>query len=38
MGYARAERILNDETLLGAKFEVDIAGVLFAVTPRLKLT
>ena len=37
MGYAHAERILTDETLLAATFEVDIAGELFAVTPRLKL-
>jgi 4-methylaminobutanoate oxidase (formaldehyde-forming) len=37
MGYARAEQILSDETLLAATFEVDIAGELFAVTPRLKL-
>ncbi|MDQ2962093.1 MAG: FAD-dependent oxidoreductase [Pseudomonadota bacterium] len=36
MGYVRPERILTDETLLAAKFEVDIAGVLFAVTPQLK--
>jgi 4-methylaminobutanoate oxidase (formaldehyde-forming) len=36
MGYARAERILTDETLLAATFEVDVAGELFAVTPRLK--
>ena len=38
MGYARAEQILTDETLLAATFEVDIAGELFAVTPQLKLT
>jgi glycine cleavage system aminomethyltransferase T/glycine/D-amino acid oxidase-like deaminating enzyme len=38
MGYARAEQILTDETLLSATFEVDIAGELFAVTPQLKLT
>jgi 4-methylaminobutanoate oxidase (formaldehyde-forming) len=37
MGYARAEQILTDETLLAATFEIDIAGELFAVTPRLKL-
>jgi glycine cleavage system aminomethyltransferase T len=37
MGYTRAEQILTDETLLAATFEVDIAGELFAVTPRLKL-
>jgi len=38
MGYARAEQILTEETLLAATFEVDIAGELFAVTPQLKLT
>ncbi|HEV8256690.1 MAG TPA: FAD-dependent oxidoreductase [Casimicrobiaceae bacterium] len=37
MGYAHAERALTDEALVKAKFEVDIAGELFAVTPRLKL-
>jgi 4-methylaminobutanoate oxidase (formaldehyde-forming) len=37
MGYARAERVLTDDTLLTATFVVDIAGELFAVTPRLKL-
>jgi 4-methylaminobutanoate oxidase (formaldehyde-forming) len=35
MGYARAELPLTDEMVLGAKYEVDIAGELFAVTPRL---
>ena len=35
MGYARHERTLTDDTLLGASFQVDIAGELFAVTPRL---
>jgi glycine cleavage system aminomethyltransferase T len=37
MGYAHAEQALTDEALVKAKFEVDIAGELFAVTPRLKL-
>jgi 4-methylaminobutanoate oxidase (formaldehyde-forming) len=36
MGYARAERVLTNEALVKAKFEVDVAGELFAVTPRLK--
>jgi hypothetical protein len=27
---------LTDEIVLGAKYEVDIAGELFAVTPRLR--
>jgi 4-methylaminobutanoate oxidase (formaldehyde-forming) len=37
MGYARADRVLTDATLLGARFEIDIAGELYAVTPHLKL-
>jgi 4-methylaminobutanoate oxidase (formaldehyde-forming) len=37
MGYARADWILTDDALLAATFEVDIAGELFAVTPRLKV-
>ena len=37
MGYARAERALTDEALVKTKFEIDVAGELFAVTPRLKL-
>jgi len=37
MGYARAEATLTDEAVLGAKYQVDVAGVLFAVTPQLKL-
>jgi 4-methylaminobutanoate oxidase (formaldehyde-forming) len=37
MGYARANHVLTDATLLGARFEVDIAGKLYAVTPHLKL-
>jgi glycine cleavage system aminomethyltransferase T/glycine/D-amino acid oxidase-like deaminating enzyme len=37
MGYARAEAPITDETLLAARYEVDIAGERFAVTPHLKL-
>jgi hypothetical protein len=37
MGYARATQPLTDAMLRAARFEVDIAGVLFAVTPQLKL-
>jgi glycine cleavage system aminomethyltransferase T/glycine/D-amino acid oxidase-like deaminating enzyme len=33
MGYARGDAVLSDEALLAAKFEIDIAGVPFAVTP-----
>jgi glycine cleavage system aminomethyltransferase T/glycine/D-amino acid oxidase-like deaminating enzyme len=36
MAYARADRPLADEVLLSAKYEVDIAGEFFAVTPHLK--
>jgi glycine cleavage system aminomethyltransferase T len=37
MGYARTEAPMTDETLLTARYEVDIAGERFAVTPHLKL-
>jgi hypothetical protein len=37
MGYARAASTLSDEAILGARYEVDIAGRRFAVTPHLKL-
>ncbi len=40
MGYARspdAAQPLTDATLLGAHYQVDIAGTLFAVTPYLQL-
>ena len=37
MGYARRDGVLSDEALLAAKFEIDIAGLPFAVTPHLKL-
>jgi heterotetrameric sarcosine oxidase gamma subunit len=36
MAYARAARPLSDEALLDARYQVDIAGELFAVTPHLK--
>ncbi len=37
MGYARADVPLSDAVILGARYQVDIAGELFAVTPHLKL-
>ncbi|HEX9302369.1 MAG TPA: FAD-dependent oxidoreductase [Casimicrobiaceae bacterium] len=37
MGYARADAPLTDEMILGARFEVDIAGEVTRVTPHLKL-
>ena len=40
MGYARAgadEPPLSDERILAARYEIDIAGAIFAVTPHLKL-
>jgi hypothetical protein len=39
MGYARAAEgaVLTDAALLNARYEVDIAGVTFAVTPHLQL-
>ena len=36
MGYARSDRVLSDEALLAARYQVDIAGESFAVTPHLK--
>ena len=36
MGYARSDRVLSDAELLAARYEVDIAGEPFAVTPHLK--
>ena len=35
MGYARGDASLTDAQILGARFEVDIAGVRFAVTQHL---
>jgi 4-methylaminobutanoate oxidase (formaldehyde-forming) len=37
MGYVRSDAARSVETLLGASFEIDIAGSLFAATPHLKL-
>ena len=36
MGYARSDRVLSDAEVLAARYQVDIAGDLFAVTPHLK--
>ena len=36
MAYARADRPLTDEALIEARYQVDIAGELFAVTPHLR--
>jgi len=36
MGYVRADQALSDARITSAKFEIDIAGELFAATPRLK--
>jgi 4-methylaminobutanoate oxidase (formaldehyde-forming) len=37
MGYARGDAPLTDAAILAARYQVDIAGVLHAVTPHLKL-
>jgi glycine cleavage system aminomethyltransferase T/glycine/D-amino acid oxidase-like deaminating enzyme len=37
MGYARADVTLTDDVVLGASYQVDVAGERFAVTPHLKL-
>jgi 4-methylaminobutanoate oxidase (formaldehyde-forming) len=37
MGYVRRDLAMPDEVLLAAKFEIDIAGLPFAVMPHLKL-
>ncbi|MGH8851889.1 MAG: GcvT family protein [Casimicrobiaceae bacterium] len=37
MGYARGDTVLNDDALLAARYQVDIAGEPFAVTPHLAL-
>ena len=34
-GYARGDAPLTDAALLAARYEVDIAGMRFAVTPRI---
>jgi len=36
LGYARGDAALTDDAILAARFRVDIAGELHAVTPRLK--
>jgi 4-methylaminobutanoate oxidase (formaldehyde-forming) len=36
MGYARSDRVLSDAELLAARYQVDIAGEAFDVTPHLK--
>jgi 4-methylaminobutanoate oxidase (formaldehyde-forming) len=36
MGYARSDLVLTDEILQGARYQVDIAGEVHAVTPHLK--
>jgi glycine cleavage system aminomethyltransferase T/glycine/D-amino acid oxidase-like deaminating enzyme len=38
MGYARSDRVLTDDTLLAAHYQIDIAGELFAATPHVKLS
>jgi hypothetical protein len=37
MGYARSDRVLTDDAVLSARYEIDIAGELHAVTPHTKL-
>ena len=37
MGYARSDTPLTDEMILGATYQVDIAGEIFAVTPHLRI-
>jgi glycine cleavage system aminomethyltransferase T len=37
MGYARSNHALTDHHLLAARYEIDIAGTIFAVTPHLEL-
>jgi 4-methylaminobutanoate oxidase (formaldehyde-forming) len=36
MGYARSDVPLTDGALLTARYQVDVAGVLFAATPHLR--
>jgi glycine cleavage system aminomethyltransferase T/glycine/D-amino acid oxidase-like deaminating enzyme len=38
MGYARSDRVLDDNAWLAAGYVVDVAGEMFAVTPHLKLS
>jgi 4-methylaminobutanoate oxidase (formaldehyde-forming) len=37
MGYARGDVSLTDEAILAARYQIDIAGERFAVTPHLRL-
>ncbi len=37
MGYARSDQTLTDQQLLAARYAIDIAGEIFAVTPHLEL-
>jgi glycine cleavage system aminomethyltransferase T/glycine/D-amino acid oxidase-like deaminating enzyme len=37
MGYARSDEVLSDQQLLAARYAIDIAGEIFAVTPHLEL-
>ncbi len=37
MGYARSEEPLTNARLLAARYAIDIAGEIFAVTPHLEL-
>jgi len=37
MGYARADVAPTDDALLATRYEVDIAGERFSVTPHLRL-
>ena len=36
MGYARSDCVLTDDVVLSARYQIDVAGELHAVTPRLK--
>jgi 4-methylaminobutanoate oxidase (formaldehyde-forming) len=36
MGYARSDRVLTDEAVLSARYEIDIADELHRVSARLK--
>jgi glycine cleavage system aminomethyltransferase T len=37
MGYVRTEAPMSETALVASRFEIDIAGVLSAVTPHIKL-
>ena len=36
MGYARSQRVLTHDIVLSARYEIDLAGELYSVTPRLQ--